>query len=139
MSIEQLGIAKPDPRNPAQAVMTETLTAAEHRYFGIPTMRNAMKEYGLPEPKFENRRNEFVVTLYNQTESVVTAPVEKAPEDLLQFCRQPRSRQEIAAYLGVKTVFYVMQHYVQPSLAAGKLAMTIPKKPNSRNQKYYTV
>lgn len=48
MSIEQLGIAKPDLRNPALAVMAETLTAAEHRYSGIPTMRNAMKEYGLP-------------------------------------------------------------------------------------------
>ena len=41
MSIEQLGIAKPDLRNPALAVMAETLTTAEHRYSGIPTMRNA--------------------------------------------------------------------------------------------------
>ena len=64
MSVEQLGIARPDLRNPALAVMAEILTAAEHRYSGIPTMRNAMKEYGLPAPKFENRRNEFVVTLY---------------------------------------------------------------------------
>ncbi len=41
--------------------------------------------------------------------------------------------------MGVKTVFYAMQHYVQPLLAAEKLAMTIPEKPKSRNQKYYTV
>ena len=139
MSIEQLGIAKPDLRNPALAVMAETLTAAEHRYSGIPTMRNAMKEYGLPEPKFENRRNEFVVTLYNKAgveeEAANTEPV----GDLLAFCREPKTRQEIAAFLGVKTVFYAMQHYVQPLLAADKLAMTIPEKPKSRNQKYYTV
>ena len=139
MSIEQLGIAKPDLRNPALAVMTEMLTAAEHHYSGIPTMRNAMKEYGLPEPKFENRRNEFVVTLYNKMESsAVEATVEKA-DDLLDFCRQPRSRQEIADHLGVKTVFYAVQHYVQPLVNSGKLAMTIPEKPKSRNQKYYTV
>lgn len=139
MSIEQLGIAKPDLRNPALAVMAETLTAAEHRYSGIPTMRNTMKEYGLSEPKFENRRNEFVVTLYNKAgvekEAVNIEPV----EDLLTFCREPKTRQEIAAFLGVKTVFYAMQHYVQPLLAAEKLAMTIPEKPKSRNQKYYTV
>lgn len=139
MSIEQLGIAKPDLRNPALAVMAETLTAAEHRYSGIPTMRNAMKEYGLPEPKFENRRNEFVVTLYNKAkeekEAVNTEPI----GDLLAFCHEPKTRQEIAAFLGVKTVFYAMQHYVQPLLAAEKLAMTIPEKPKSRNQKYYTV
>ena len=138
MSVEQLGIAKPDLRNPALAVMAETLTAAEHRYSGIPTMRNAMKEYGLPEPKFENRRNEFVVTLYNQAVGQEMAKDEQAG-DLLTFCREPKTRQEIASFLGVKTVFYAMQHYVQPLIAAGKLAMTIPEKPKSRNQKYYTV
>ena len=39
MSVDQLGVARPDLRNPALAVMAETLTAAEHRYSGIPTMR----------------------------------------------------------------------------------------------------
>ena len=134
MSIEQLGIAKPDLRNPALAVMAETLTAAEHRYSGIPTMRNAMKEYGLPEPKFENRRNEFVVTLYNKAEEEKEAVNTEPIGDLLAFCHEPKTRQEIAAFLGVKTVFYAMQHYVQPLLAAEKLAMTIPEKPKSRNQ-----
>ena len=139
MSIEQLGIAKPDLRNPALAVMAETLTAAEHRYSGIPTMRNAMKEYGLPEPKFENRRNEFVVTLYNKAEEEKEAVNTEPVGDLLAFCHEPKNRQEIATFLGVKTVFYAIQHYVQPLLSAGKLAMTIPEKPKSRNQKYYTV
>lgn len=144
MSVDQLGIAKPDLRNPALAVMAETLTAAEHRYSGIPTMRNAMKEYGLPEPLFENRRNEFVVTLYNKIEMAkndVKQNMEKPElaENLLAFCREPKTRKEIAEFLGVKTVFYAIQHYVQPLLATGELAMTIPEKPKSRNQKYYSV
>lgn len=139
MSIEQLGIAKPDLRNPALAVMAESLTAAEHRYSGIPTMRTAMKEYGLPEPKFENRRNEFVVTLYNKAEAANKPVGVESARDLLAFCHEPKTRQEIAEFLGVKTVFYAMQHYVQPLLADEKLAMTIPEKPKSRNQKYYTV
>ncbi len=141
MSVDQLGIARPDLRNPALAVMAETLTAAEHRYSGIPTMRRAMKEHGLPEPKFENRRNEFVVTFYNSLPPEDEAdPISgAAPDDLLTFCRTPRSRQEIAAYLGVKTVFYAMQHYVRPLLEAGQLALTIPERPKSRNQKYHTV
>jgi ATP-dependent DNA helicase RecG len=140
MSLEQLGVAHPDLRNPALAVMTETLTAAEHRYSGIPTMRRAMKAHGLPEPKFENRRNEFVVTFYNAAEQAV--PVQQTTVGtavtLLEFCRTPRTRQEIADYLGVKTVFYAMQHYVKPLLESGKLVPTIPEKPKSRNQKYYT-
>lgn len=141
MSVEQLGIARPDLRNPALAVMAETLTAAEHRYSGIPTMRSAMKEWGLPEPKFENRRNEFVVTLYNQpaVEEKAQGKLAESAEDLLAYCREPKTRQEIAAFVGVKTVFYAMEHYVRPLLRAGKLAMTMPEKPKSRKQKYYTV
>lgn len=139
MSVEQLGIAKPDLRNPALAVMTEMLTEAEHRYSGIPTMRNAMKEYGLPEPKFENRRNEFVVTLYNNGASMETSDAVESGKNLLEFCREPKTRQEIADYLNIETIFYAMQHYVQPLIVAGKLAMTMPEKPKSRNQKFYTV
>lgn len=143
MTVEQLGIARPDLRNPALAVMTEVLTGAENRYSGIPTIRRAMAEYGLPEPVFENRRNEFVVTLYNAPPATAAANAERtektSPADLLTFCQTPRSRQEIADYLGVKTVFYVMSHYVQPLLRSGQLAMTIPDSPKSRKQKFYTV
>lgn len=139
MSIEELGIAKPDLRNPALALMAETLTAAEHRYSGIPTMRNAMKEYGLPQPKFENRRNEFVVTFFNKAEEEKKAVEIRSDGDLLAFCHEPRTRQEIAAFLGKKTVFYAFEHYVQPLIATNKLAMTKPDKPKSKNQKYYTV
>lgn len=143
MTVEQLGIARPDLRNPALAVMTEVLTGAENRYSGIPTIRRAMAEYGLPEPVFENRRNEFVVTLYNAPPATAAANAERtektSPADLLAFCQTPRTRQEIADYLGVKTVFYAMGHYVQPLLQSGQLAMTIPESPKSRKQKFYTV
>ena len=143
MTVEQLGVARPDLRNPALAVMTEALTKAENRYSGIPTIRRAMRAHGLPEPGFENRRNEFVVTLYNgstpQTDALIKAGfVPVLPPDLLRFCLTPRSRKEIADYLGIKTVFYVMQQYVQPLLKSGRLEMTIPDKPKSRNQRYRT-
>ena len=145
MTVEQLGIARPDLRNPALAVMAEELTSAENRYSGIPTIRRAMLEYGLPAPVFENRRNEFVVILYNCSQPAaaeeITVQLSRKPHDpdLLAFCKTPRSRQEIANYLGVKTVFYAMNHYVQPLLQSGQLAMTIPESPKSRKQKFYTV
>lgn len=53
MTVDQLGIAKPDLRNPALAVMAEALTEAENRYSGIPTMRRELAEAGLPAPVFE--------------------------------------------------------------------------------------
>lgn len=69
MTVDQLGIAKPDLRNSALAVMAEALTDVENRYSGIPTMRNEMIAFGLPEPVFENRRNEFVVTFFNDSDN----------------------------------------------------------------------
>ena len=140
MSVEQLGIAKPDLRNPALAVMSEALTQAENRYSGIPTMRRTMKAYGLPEPKFENRRNEFVVILYNGSNvpEVEAAAAPDEAQNLLEFCKTPRTRQEIADFLNIKTVFYVMQRYVRPLVTEGKLSMTMPDKPKSRNQKYFS-
>lgn len=147
MSIQQLGIAKPDQRNPALATMTEILTSAENRYSGIPTMRRKMKEYRLPPPKFENRRNEFVVTFYNQSADYKVA-FEKIPninkkdideKGLLKFCETPRNRQEIADYLNIKTRFYAIAKYVQPLIDLGIIKMTIPDKPSSKKQKYYTV
>lgn len=141
MTIEDLGKARPDLRNPALATMSEFLLKTENRYSGIPTIRREMAAAGLPQPVFENRRNEFVVTLYNQKQDPIHAAPSDGPNDmhsLLEFCKTPRTRQEIAAYLGINTVFYAMQHYVQPLLASGKLQMTIPEKPRSRHQKFFS-
>ena len=144
MTVEQLGYAKMDLRNPALAVMAEAITGSENRYSGIPTMRRELAAYGLPAPVFENRRNEFVVTFYNSPISAPTDVEQETPNrnqgnGLLDYCKTPRTRKEIADFLGIKTVFYVMQRYIQPLLDNGKLAMTIPDRPSSKKQKFYTV
>ena len=139
MTVEQLGIARLDQRNPALAVMAETLLGAENRYSGIPTIRREMAEYGLPEPVFQNRRNEFVVILYNRAAASVEETKQAEDDTLLAFCRTPRSRQEIADYLGIKATPYMMNKYVLPLIQQGLLRMTIPDKPKSRNQRYYAV
>ena len=142
MTVDQLGHARPDLRNPTLATMTEALTGAENRYSGIPTIRRELQEAGLPAPVFENRRNEFVVTFYNKR--TIPAPAERptkqdSASDLLIFCQTPRTRKELSEFLGIKSTFYAMQHYVIPLVTAGKLAMTLPDTPRSRNQKFYTV
>lgn len=137
-TIEQLGHSRPDLRNPALAVMAETLTDSENRYSGIPTIRREMEAYGLPAPVFENRRDEFVVTLYNTPVSIDTTTPSSAADTLLDFCKTPRSRKEIADFLKLKTTSYAMQRYVTPLLENGQLKMTNPEHPGSRTQKYYS-
>ena len=137
-TIEQLGHSRPDLRNPALAVMAETLTDSENRYSGIPTIRREMEAYGLPAPVFENRRDEFVVTLYNTPVATdTTTSSTNTADTLLDFCKTPRSRKEIADFLKLKTTTYAMQRYVTPLLESGKLKMTNPEHPGSRTQKYY--
>ena len=60
-------------------------------------------------------------------------------DKILACCQEPRSRTEIAAYCGYKSVRSLMQSHLKPLLESGQLCMTIPDKPNSRNQKYVAV
>ena len=60
-------------------------------------------------------------------------------EKILDFCKQPKSKAEIAVYCGYKSIKSLSQHYIRPLLDAGSLKMTIPDKPNSRLQKYVSV
>ena len=86
-----------------------------------------------------NRRNEFIVILYNKpisNEQETPLSLNKGKEGLLEFCKTPRTRQEIADYLGINTVFYVMKHYIQPLVESGELLLTLPDKPRSRNQQF---
>lgn len=140
VTVEELGHIRPDLRNPALATMSEFLLKTENRYSGIPTIRREMEAAGLPAPVFINGRNEFVVILYNGAtrEQNQLSPniVDKPENNLLAFCRTPRTRKEIAEYLGLDTVFYVMKRYVEPLLLEGKLEMTIPDKPSSRKQRF---
>ena len=138
MTVEQLGKARPDLRNPTLATMAESLNQAENRYSGIPTIRMEMKEYGLPEPEFKNGRNEFVVTLYNK--EIEQKKICLTLEDkIVEFCKEPKSRKEIAEFLEIKTTTYVYSKYILPLLEEGRLGMTIPDIPASRNQKYYKI
>lgn len=134
LTVEDLGHARPDLRNPTLAAMSEFMLKTENRYSGIPTIRREMAAAGLPEPVFEDRRNEFVVILYNKADDTTLSS--DTQKDILAFCKSPRSRKEIAEYLGLASISYAITQYVQPLVNAGKLKMTIPDRPKSTKQKY---
>lgn len=139
MTVNDLGKARPDLRNPALATMSEFLLKTENRYSGIPTIRREMQEHGLPEPLFENKRNEFVVTLYNKKVLVNDKHIQNDNnKDIIAFCKIPKTRKEISEFLGLKTVSFVVKEYIQPLVDVGKLKLTNPDKPRSKNQKYYS-
>ena len=57
-------------------------------------------------------------------------------QDLIQFCSVPRSRKEMQEFMGLAGRRNFSEKYIKPLLRAGKIEMTVPDKPNSRNQKY---
>lgn len=63
-------------------------------------------------------------------------PVEAKRDLLIDFCKIPRSRAEMMEFVSVASERYFRDNYILPLLDSGKLRMTIPDKPNSKNQKY---
>ena len=57
-------------------------------------------------------------------------------QDLIQFCSVPRRRKEMQEFVGLVGRRNFSEKYIKPLLRAGKIEMTVPDKPNSRNQKY---
>lgn len=69
----------------------------------------------------------------------VTKSATKSTEtmnEVLAFCERPKSLTEIMAHLGLKHRNNAKSRYIDPLIENGFLEMTIPEKPNSRNQKY---
>lgn len=125
---------------------------------GVDRVFDDMAEAGLPDPEY--RQSEFMLyaTLKNKnwgkddaswtstnlgtSGTEVSTEVKLKPsmlEQLLAFCETPRSRQEMQEFCGIKTEKYFREHVIQPMLEEGMLARTIPDKPKSSKQKYYTV
>lgn len=137
ITLDQLGQVQPDTRNPILATALETLKITENRYSGIPTVRREMSEYGLPMPQFENSRGMFKVTLFGERKFGVKKEI-SAP-DILSFCETPRTRKEIADFLGIKSQAYAITTYVAPLIENKKIVLSNPEHPRSRDQKYTTV
>ncbi len=140
IKIDQLGKIQPDTRNPELAVAMELLGVTENRYSGIPAMRQSLREAGMPEPTFKDDRGTFSVTFNKHAPEnenfIMPAP---SPERLLEFCAVPRTRQEIADWLGLKTVSHATKKYIMPLVAEGLLVMSNPRKPKSAIQKFTAV
>ena len=69
-----------------------------------------------------------------QDEEQDPSPVDEGT--LLDFCRQPRSREEMQAFCHIPGRKRFTANYLKPLLQSGRLVMTLPDKPNSKNQKY---
>lgn len=122
---------------------------------GVDRVFNDMEAAGLPAPEY--RQSEFMLyaTLKNKNWGKEDASWADTAQDraqdtaqdetqdkstmILDFCIMPRTKQEIMDHMGFSSRRQFNERYMKPLLEAGKLVMTIPDKPSSKNQKYVTI
>jgi ATP-dependent DNA helicase RecG len=141
-------------RNPIIAEMFHRLDFIERRGSGLKKIRNETAELyeytSARAPVFESTRTAFHVILKNmnhdnlggnlrsastQDSTQVTTQDERLSL-LLDFCSVPRTRDEMQRHYGIATREYFRKSILKPLLESGHLRMTIPDKPNSKNQQY---
>lgn len=132
-SINSLGRERLETRNAILADILELLEITENRYSGIPTIRKEMRDNNLPQPIFLSERGEFKVILRNSFNN----NDEDIIESLVDYCSIPRSRDEIIKFVN-KSKNYVISKYITPLVLSGQLKLSIPDKPQSPYQKYYS-
>jgi hypothetical protein len=90
----------------------------------------------LPPPEFREAAGSVVVTFRVQVG--LTPQVTPQVTALLEAARQPCSREELQRVVGLKDRIHFQTAHLEPLIAAGWLAMTIPDKPRRRLQRYRT-
>ncbi len=134
--VDQLGKVQPDTRNPVLASELEILGITENRYSGIPTIRKELEKYNLVPPEFLDKRGSFIVKFYKESKQE-QIQIDDG-NNLILYCKTPRTRKEICDYLGKTSVTYAIQKYVMPLIETGQIKMSIPDKPKSPKQLYYS-
>lgn len=57
---------------------------------------------------------------------------------IIAFCSKPKSAREIVEKFAFPNRLYLKRHFLDEMIKSKKLKMTLPDKPSSRNQKYYS-
>ena len=107
-------------------------------------MRRELAQAGMVEPEFRDERGTFVVCFRKsaqtgqagRTDPNTEYDYNTTEENLLRFCAVPRNREEIAAFLGIKSVTYAIKTHVAPLIEQGLIVLSIPEKPKSPRQRY---
>lgn len=144
-------------RNPILQKMFMRLGRAEKAGSGVDKIMSGWHFLGWPNPSVrEETRPDYVVLSMpigkpdkktGQEKPFITNESQENParkpgkkeqrmQQILSFCQEAKSFTEILELTGLKDRESFKHTYIDPLIAAGKLRMTEPDNPTSRNQKY---
>lgn len=146
------GRERPIRRNPLIAQTLYYSKNVESFGTGLKRIAEACDAAGC-KYKFEVLKSGFVVVFYRSDENFdttgtdttpVTIPVNTPDKDIrskiVSLClNAPQTREQLMQACGMKNKAHFLKAYLKPMLETGELQLTVPDKPNSRNQKYIAV
>lgn len=133
--LSELGETRLPNRNETLLGILEIMGTMENRFSGVPTMRKSMDSYGLEEPEFVYRHDDFCV-VFRKKES--HAKEMDLKQRILDYCETPRTRDELIAFTGMSR-YYTMSVLVKSLIQDGKIELSDPDHPASRKQTYRTI
>ncbi len=137
---------KSDRRNPIIADLFHRMKYMERRGSGLMKIINeTSKLSGYNDdlkPEFYSTPTSFTVIIKNINYSITNMHVTTQDDmqdnllALIEFCSTAKTRNEMQEFLGLKNREYFRKNILMPLINNGKLKLTIPDKPTSKNQKY---
>jgi len=104
-----------------------------------------LKENGSPLPKFDTNEPErtfFIVEIPIHQDFKITANAKISSQvsaqviELLNFCKTPKSREEILSFIGISNQTKNYNTHILPLLQSNWIEFTIKDNTKDRNQKY---
>jgi ATP-dependent DNA helicase RecG len=99
-------------------------------------------EFKLPTPTFSEQFGGFAVSFFKQIQVTPQVTPQDTPQvatqvnGLIRVFEGEMSREVLQDLLNISNRKYFRKEYIKPALELGIIEMTIPGKPNSKNQKY---
>ncbi len=128
------GNSRPIRRNPLIARTLYYSKDMESFATGLKRIISTCENAGC-KVEFYQEKSGVVVTFYRSAKNIQDSIQDSIHDKLLHFCESPKSKKEIMEFLGYKTLKSTSQ-FINKLIDSKQLQMTIPDKPNSRNQKY---
>lgn len=134
----------PYPKNPILAKFFSEIGWAEELGSGIRNTYKYCKFYSGADPVFiedDVFKTIIPLTLKGSDQATLQAVIDiedRRTEEILEFCRDPKSRKEIQEFIGIKDRRYFSNRILNPLIKGELIKLTIPDKPTSPNQKYHS-
>ncbi|MGF7186603.1 ATP-dependent DNA helicase RecG [Desulfitispora alkaliphila] len=136
----------PFPKNPTIARFFKETGWVDELGSGVRNIHKYNKIYSGAEPTFiEDDVFKTIIPLVfkatdQDTDQATVQVTDQADEDikrLLEFCKTPRTREEMQNFLKLNHRGHFREKILSPLVKGELLKLTIPDKPTSPKQKYY--